>query len=86
MILDTLIPPLPRSIKKNGQRHYKKRLYWGAANVDWRLMFPKASIENYVTVGFDHNPIILYTNWNVKYHHYPLRFEWMWTKHPSCID
>lgn len=57
-----------------------------ASNIEWKSIFPKAIIENYTIMGSDHSPLILDTSPEPKFGPYPLRFEWMWTTHPGCIE
>lgn len=63
-----------------------ERLDRGAADPNWKLMFPNAYIENYIMDGSDHSPIIFDTFLEAPFYPRPFRFEWMWTLHVGYKD
>lgn len=63
----------------------RERLNRGAGTSNWNLLFPNATIENYITTRSDHNSIILDTSPISQFRAQPFHFEWMWTSHPDCI-
>lgn len=72
--------------RRSGNKVIIERLDRGAANLEWNLMFPNASIKNYISGGSDYSPIILDTCLVINFDPRPFMFEWMWTSHVGCSD
>lgn len=71
-------------IKKLGENNYvKERLDREATNIQWRLIFPKAIVENNSLYGSNHGPIFLKLELKMTFVPRPFRFKWMWTQDPG---
>lgn len=64
----------------------KERLDKGVANIQCRLIFLEAIVENNSPYGSNHGPILLNLEPKRKFMHRSFRFEWMWTEDSKCRE
>lgn len=62
----------------------KERVDKVAVTIPWNELFPNAYVENLISAGFDHIPILLSLHKTYRSRRKPFSFEWMWTTHPEC--
>ncbi|PKI46345.1 hypothetical protein CRG98_033240 [Punica granatum] len=70
--------------KRIGAANIRERLDRAISNIDWRLLFPKASVLHLPAVSSDHNPLLLNTSREQYRKPKLFKFEEMWIRDPSC--
>ncbi|KAF7131590.1 hypothetical protein RHSIM_Rhsim09G0083100 [Rhododendron simsii] len=61
-----------------------ERIDMAFANMEWRERFDTALVFVEIAVGFDHNPLLINTNFSLNKVRRPFRFESLWTTEEEC--
>lgn len=79
-------PQYTWSNKRQGQALIRERFDRGAANGEWRLLFPRATVRHCPHTSSDHAPILLDTFGDQSSGPHPFSFEAFWVSSPQCQD
>lgn len=73
------------SNRRSGNANIREWLDRGVANIEWRALFPCASISHLPAVASDHSPILLCCSRLGQQVARPFKFQAMWTRDESSL-
>uniref|UniRef100_A0A2N9G9R7 Reverse transcriptase domain-containing protein n=1 Tax=Fagus sylvatica TaxID=28930 RepID=A0A2N9G9R7_FAGSY len=70
--------------KRMGRDNIKERLDRAVANVEWKRLFPKATIKHLPMLSSNHAPLVINSHEDIPNGPKPFRFEEAWTRDSNC--
>lgn len=71
---------------RHGQANIREKLDRGITNVEWRELFPRASVTNLPITSSDHAPLVVDSTGGSRAIASPFRFEEFWVNEPDCYS